>query len=173
MVATALIGSALIGGYSANKAAKTSAKSTEKGLQQSSALAEQSRNNAINLYNQARVAGQRGLTSSFDFYKNAASAKYQPFIQANKSAQGVIGQGLQQANNAVLGLPVSTNFTQPQQVQPDMSFIQNAKLPEMAGAYLPDQAQQPQQTGAPIAPNPSNRLPVSAKAIAMRSGGLM
>ncbi|WP_161970907.1 hypothetical protein, partial [Salmonella enterica] len=50
-------------------------------------------------------------------------------------------------NNAILGLPVNMNFTQPQQVQPDMSFIQNAQLPEMSGAYLPEQQPaQPQDT---------------------------
>ena len=29
------------------------------------------------------------------------------------------------------------NFTQPQQVQPDMSFMDNAQLPQMTGEYLP------------------------------------
>lgn len=138
MPAAAIIGSALIGGYSANKASKTAAKSAEKGMEQSSALADQSRTSALNLYNQARVAGQRGLTSSFDYYKKSAQAKYQPFIKANTAAQGVIGLGAQQANNAILGLPVNMNFTQPQQVQPDMSFMDNAQLPQMTGEYLPE-----------------------------------
>jgi hypothetical protein len=151
-VATAVIGSAVIGGYSANKAAKTAAKSADKGLAQSTALADQSRTNATNLYNQARVAGQRGLTSAFDYYKTAAQSKYQPFIRANTAAQGIIGQGAQQANNAILGLPVNMSFTQPQQVKPDMSFLNNAQLPQMAGEYLPDQqVAQPQQIQNPTA----------------------
>jgi len=136
-IATAVVGSALIGAYSANKAAKTASRSAEKGLEQSTALADQSRNAATNLYNQARTSGQRGLTSAFDFYKKSAQSKYQPFIKANTAAQGIIGQGAQQANNAILGLPVNMNFTQPQQVQPDMSFLNNAQLPQMSGEYLP------------------------------------
>lgn len=151
-IATAVVSSAVIGAYSANKASKTAAKSAEKGLDQSTALADQSRTSAINLYNQARVAGQRGLTSAFDFYKQGAQAKYSPFIQANTAAQGVISQGAQQANNAILGLPVNMNFTQPQQVQPDMSFLNNAKLPQMAGGYLPDG-----QAGLPVQQYPEQQ----------------
>jgi len=148
-IATAVVGSALIGGYSANKAAKTAAKSAEKGLEQSTALADQSRNAATNLYNQARTSGQRGLTSAFDFYKKSAQSKYQPFIKANTAAQGIIGQGAQQANNAILGLPVDMSFTQPQQVNPDMSFLNNAQLPQMSGEYLPAG-----QSGLPVQQNP-------------------
>jgi len=147
-IATAVVGSAVIGAYSANKASKTAAKSAEKGLEQSTALADQSRTAATNLYNQARVSGQRGLTSAFDFYKQAAQSKYQPFIKANTAAQGIIGQGAQQANNAILGLPVDMSFTQPQQVQPDMSFLNNAQLPQMSGEYLPEQQATPQAQAA-------------------------
>lgn len=139
VVAAAVIGSAAVGAYSSNKAAKTAASSSKKGLEQSNALAEQSRTAATNLYNQARVAGQRGLTSAFDYYKGAAQSRYQPFIQANTAAQDVIGQGAQQAQNAILGLPVNMNFAQPQQVKPDMSFLNNAQLPQMSGEYLPEQ----------------------------------
>ncbi len=137
MPAVAVVASAVIGAYSSNKASKTAAKSAGKGLAQSTALADQSRTMATDLYNKARVSGQRGLTSAFDYYKNASKSKYSPFIQANTAAQGVIGQGAQQANNAILGLPVNMNFTQPQQVQPDMSFMDNAQLPQMTGEYLP------------------------------------
>lgn len=133
----AIGGTALINGFTSNKAAKTAASSADKGLKQSTILADQSRNAATELYNKARVSGQRGLTSAFDFYKQSAKAKYSPFIQANTAAQGVIGQGAQQAQNAILGLPVNMNFAQPQQVQPDMSFLNNAQLPEMSGEYLP------------------------------------
>lgn len=165
MVATAILGSALIGGYSSNKAAKTSADATEKGMKQSAELADQSRKSALDLYNQSRVSGQRGLTSSFDYYKQAAQSKYQPFIQANTAAQGIIGQGLQQANNAILGLPVNTNFAQPQQVQHDMSFLNNAQLPQMAGEYLPQQ-----QAKAPTSQIGNTSIP---KQIAERMRGLM
>lgn len=146
VVAAAVLGSAAVGAYSSNKAAKTAANSAQKGLEQSTALADQSRNAATNLYNQARVSGQRGLTSAFDFYKKSAQSKYQPYIKANTAAQGVIGQGLVQANNAILGLPVDPSFAQPQQVNPDMSFL-NAQLPQMTGEYLPNG-----QAGLPVQP---------------------
>lgn len=149
VVAAAVIGSVAVNAYSSNRAADKAAEGTKKGLDQSNALAEQSRSNAISLYNQARTSGQRGLTSAFNFYKDAAQTKYQPFIQGNVAAQRAIGQGAVQANNAILGLPVDMSFAQPQQINPDLSMLQNAQLPEMSGEYLPakNQAMGPQQTG--------------------------
>lgn len=149
VVAAAVIGSAAVGAYSSNRAGKKAAEGTKKGLEQSNALAEQSRSNALSLYNQARTSGQRGLTNAFNFYKDAAQTKYQPFIQGNVAAQGAIGQGAVQANNAILGLPVDMSFAQPQQISPDLSMLQNAQLPEMSGEYLPAErpVMGPQQAG--------------------------
>lgn len=147
IIGGAILGSSIISGYSSNRAADKAAEGTKKGLDQSSALADQSRASAVNLYNQARTSGQRGLTSAFNFYKDAAQTKYQPFIQGNVAAQRAIGQGAVQANNAILGLPVDMSFAQPQQMSPDLSMLQNAQLPEMAGEYLPTErpAMGPQQ----------------------------
>ncbi len=136
-----VLASTLVSGYSSKRASDKSAEGTKKGLEQSGALAAKSLNNAVTLYNQARTSGQRGLTSAFNFYKDAAPAKYQPFIQGNVAAQNAIGQGAAQANNAILGLPVDMSFAQPQQVNPDLSMLKNAQLPEMSGEYLP--AEQP------------------------------
>lgn len=149
IIGGAILGSSIISGYSSNRAADKAAEGTKKGLDQSSALADKSRSNAISLYNQARTAGQRGLTSALNFYKDAAPAKYQPFIQGNVAAQGAIGQGAVQANNAILGLPVDMSFAQPQQINPDLSMIKNAQLPEMTGEYLPAEkpVMGPQQSG--------------------------
>ena len=128
-------GTALINGYTSKKASDKAAQGADKGLAQSAAMADQSRNAAVNLYNQGRASGQRGLASAFNFYKQSAASRYNPFIQANTAAQGIIGQGAQQANNAILGLPVNMSFAQPQQVNPDMSFIGGAQLPKMAGDF--------------------------------------
>lgn len=130
-LATAVVGTAVIGGLASKNAADKASDATKAGLKQSGALAEQSRNNAMSLYNQGRQSAQRGLMGAFDFYKKAAPSRYQPMQLGNVAAQRAIGQGSVQANNAILGNPVDMSFAQPQQINPDMSFIQNAQLPVM------------------------------------------
>jgi len=137
VVAAAVIGSAVVGAVASDRAADKQVSATKKGLAQTSAMAEQSRNDAIQLYNQGRQSGQRGLTSAFNFYKQAAPSRYSPITQTGIAAQRVIGQGAQQANNAILGLPVDMSFTNPQEIKPDLSYLQGAQLPEMTGEYLP------------------------------------
>jgi len=136
-VTTALVATTAYGAYSSKRASDKQVDATNKGISQTNAMAAQSRKDAIQLYNQARQSGQRGLTSAFNFYQQAAPSKYSPITQSGVAAQRVIGQGAQQASNAILGLPVDMSFTDPQQINPDLSFIQNAQLPEMTGEYLP------------------------------------
>jgi len=134
---TALVAATAYAANRSNAAADKQVSATKKGLEQTSAMAEQSRRDAIQLYNQGRQTGQRGLTSAFNFYKQSAPARYSPITQTGIAAQRVIGQGAQQANNAILGLPVDMGFANPQQVNPDLSFLQGAQLPELTGEYLP------------------------------------
>jgi hypothetical protein len=161
---TALLATTAYSAYSSNKAADKQASATKKGIAQTSAMAEQSRRDAIQLYNQGRQTGQRGLSSAFEFYKQSAPSKYSPITQSGLAAQRVIGQGAQQANNAILGLPVDMSFTNPQQINPDLSFIQGAQLPEMAGEYLPADKKQ-------VGLN-SSASGAAGDALAKRMGGL-
>lgn len=148
VVAAAVIGSAAIGAYSSNRAADKAADATKKGLDQSSDLAQQSRDNAYRLYQQGSQNAKQGLMSAFDFYKQAAQTKYQPFILGNAAAQGVIGQGAQQANNAILGLPVDMSFASPQTINPDLSLLKNAQLPILGSQMSPPEVMGPDQLGA-------------------------
>ncbi len=136
-VTTALVATTAYGAYSSKKAAKEQSGAIKSGLNQTNALAQQSRNDAINLYNQGRSSGQRGLSAAVDFYKQAAPSRFAPVTQSGLAAQRVIGQGAQQANNAILGLPVDMSFTNPQEIKPDLSYLSGAKLPKMTGEYLP------------------------------------
>lgn len=143
VVLVAVGGSLLVGAYSANKAAGAAEDATNKGLAQSGALADQSRESAINLYNQGRKSAQTGLGAAFDFYKKAAPTRYQPIMLGNAAAQKAIGQGAAQANNAILGNAVDMSFAQPQTITPDMSFIQNAQLPVIDQTVAASQPQLP------------------------------
>lgn len=146
-VAAAIVGSTLVSAYSANKAASQAASAQKKGLEQSNALAQQAIGQAKDYFNIGQKSSQAGFQSALDFFKNAQASKYQPMIQGNVAAQKVIGQGAQQANNAILGLPVDMSFTNQQTaIQPSLSAVQSAQLPMLGG---PQVVQQPAQQQMP------------------------
>ena len=129
-VATAVIGSAVIGAYSSNKAADKQADAAKKGIKSTERLAEQARNDATSLFNKGRQSRLLGQGAAFNLIKQNAQKVNQPLIQGNMMAQQAVGQGGIQANNAILGLPVDMSFANnPQQVQADYSGINNAQAP--------------------------------------------
>jgi len=139
-----------VGAYSADKASDQLADSTQKGLDQSLKITDQARKDVMTLFDNSAKKAAIGNKAALDFYKQNAQKRMQPFMQGNQAAQNVIGLGAQQANNAILGLPVDMSFTNQPQVTADYSGIQAAMLPEL----LQPQAQQagimgPQQQNTP------------------------
>ncbi len=128
------VGGALINSHAQGSAADKQAEGVKKGLKQSASLADQSRNAAIELYSQGRKSSQAGLGAALDFYKKSAPTKYAPMTLGNAAAQGIIGQGATQANNAILGNAVDMSFAQ--QINPDLSFINAAQLPVLPESPL-------------------------------------
>lgn len=143
-VGAAVLGSTLIGAVASDRAADKAASATKKGIDATNQLALQARNDAINLFQGGQRSGIKGIQAAMDFYRNSANALYKPYIQGNVAAQDVIGQGAEQANNAILGLPVDMGFTQPRQITPDLSYLNNAALPaqEVILGAQPSQQQQ-------------------------------
>lgn len=136
-IATAVVATAVIGGVASNKAAKQQASSAKEGLKQSNQLASQSRMTAIDLYNRGSQAKNAGQLGAFNFYKQAAPSRMQPFVQGNLGAQRVIGQGATQTNNAILGLPVDMSFANnPQQISYNLDYLSGAQMPERPAAYI-------------------------------------
>jgi hypothetical protein len=153
-VTTAIVGSALIGAASSKSAAKSQAKGQEQGLAASNALNQQAIGQAKDYFNIGQRSSQAGFQSAMDFFKNVQPAKYEPMIQGNVAAQRVIGQGAQQANNAILGLPVDMSFANQQTaIQPNYSAIQSAQVPMLGGQQIGPQQTVSQQTVAPVAAN--------------------
>lgn len=141
-VAAAVVASTAIGAYSSNKAAKTQADATKKGLAQSNALQQSAIQQAKDYFSLGQKSAQAGYQSALDLFKANQAAKYQPMIQGNVAAQRVIGQGATQANNAILGLPVDMSYANnPQALQPDLSGMQNTQLPNTAPQVGPQTAQ--------------------------------
>lgn len=157
-VAGAVVVGAVVAADSSNKASKRAAKGVKKGLEQSLSLTDQARQDVMKLFNASSQSTRLGVEGAFDFYKSMAPQRANPIIQSNTAAQGVIGQGAQQANNAILGLPVDMGFTAPQSVQYDANYLQNAKLPafqSQAETLAPDPEFQGPLPGAAPAKKPS------------------
>jgi len=146
-VATAIIGSSLIGAAGSKSSANAMVKGQREGLAASQVMSNRAIGQAKDYFNIGRASSQAGFQSALDYFKAAQPAKYQPMIQGNVAAQRVIGQGAQQANNAILGLPVDMSFAnQPQAFSPDYSAIRGAQLPKlgvgMQGEYQPSSPEQ-------------------------------
>jgi len=113
-------------------------------LAASNAMSQQAIGQAKDYFNIGQRSAQAGFQSALDFFKNTQPAKYEPMIQGNVAAQRVIGQGAQQANNAILGLPVDMSFANQQTaIQPNYSAVQSAQLPVLGGQQIAnEQAEQ-------------------------------
>lgn len=139
-VAVAVVGSAVIGAAASSSASKQAAGSAKNQIKSTNALASQARTDAKDLYSGAGKSAQAGIGGAFNFYQQNAQKRNAPAIQGNMMAQGVLGQGAQQANNAILGLPVDMSFANtPQQVTADYSGINSAQMP-ILGASAPASA---------------------------------
>lgn len=143
-VAAAVVGTTLLGAYSANKAASKMSDAAKKQISSTNNLANQARLDAQNLYSKAGQSAQAGIGGAVRFYQQNAEKRNAPLIQGNMMAQNVLGQGAQQANNAILGLPVDMSFANmPQQVNADYSGINSASLPILGSQQSPQQSNSP------------------------------
>ena len=83
-LAAATIGSAVIGAVSSKNAADKTAGAAEKGIKSTTDLANQSRLDAVNLFNQGKQSRMLGQNAAFDFYKQNAQNISQPMVQGNE-----------------------------------------------------------------------------------------
>lgn len=156
--AAAILGASAIGAASSKSAAKTTANSQAAGLAASNAMSQQAIGQAKDYFNIGQRSAQAGFQSALDFFKNAQPAKYEPMIQGNVAAQKIIGQGAQQANNAILGLLVDMSFANQQTaIQPNYSAVRSAQLPVLGGQQV---NQQPQINQQPVMQQPAERPPL-------------
>lgn len=148
-VGGALVVSAVGGAISSNKASKEQAKGVQKGLDQSAALANQARQDVMALFDRSTKNAGMGMKAALDYYKTAAPKRALPYLQGNRQAQTVLGQGAIQANNAILGLPVDMSFTQQPQIVPGTDHLAGAQIPQyeqgVSALLQPPQQQAVQQ----------------------------
>jgi hypothetical protein len=128
VVAAAIVGSTLVGAYSSKKASKDQATGIQKGIDASSALAQPARDDVNRLFQQGASQGRSGIEGAFNFYRQAAPQRMEPVTQGFQQGINVLGQGAQQANNAILGLPVDMSFTNQQVQQAPAGYMDQAQL---------------------------------------------
>jgi hypothetical protein len=167
-VAAALVASAAISAYSSNKASKEQAAGIQKGIDSSSALAQQARADVMKLWQQGANQGRAGIEGAFNFYKQAAPKRIAPVTQGFQQGINVLGQGAQQANNAILGLPVDMSFTNQQVQQDPAGYMDGANLApaQLLGAQdlLAEQPGTGSQVATPKSQNFSDDLDAVSKA---------
>lgn len=127
-VGGAILVGAVVSAESSSKASKQQAKGVQKGIDASAALAQQARSDVMKLWQQGATQGRAGIEGAFDFYKQAAPKRMAPVNQGFQAGINVLGQGAQQANNAILGLPVDMGFTNQQTIQAPEGYLDGAKL---------------------------------------------
>jgi len=122
---------AVVGAVSSDGAADKAAKGQKKGMEQSLDITNRARQDVMNLFDQSAKSSRLGMQQAMDYYKKAATQRMTPFLQGSKAAQNAIGAGAQQAQNAILGLPVNMQaINQTAPVQQHSTYMIGAELPD-------------------------------------------
>ena len=145
-VATAIAGSAIIGGISSNQNSKRAINAQEdQNARNEQFIREQAikaRGDVLPLYDAARENRGIGTQAAMDVVNDAMPEMSRLLREGNLGAQQTLLAGLPQANNAILGLPVDYNALQPQEVSPSYAWALRS-LPQFINPTLPEQTLEP------------------------------
>mgnify|MGYP003645586734 FL=1 len=134
-IATAMVGTAIIGGVASNVASNKAGKATDRASQTAAdttrEMAAQGRKDVNDNMAIAQQQANQGFQGALDVFGQSNPAQMDVFQQGNLGAQQALIAGLPQIQNAILGGNVDLSGLQPFQVQqPDMSFMQQT-LPSL------------------------------------------
>lgn len=115
-VATAVVGSAVIGGVASNSASKRAAEGQEKALEANAVAVADAEGKVNNLFGEAEQQQSQAFTSAMDYLSGAYGKQIQPFQQGNMAAQAQISRGLPQIQNAIMGNPVDLSGFKPRAI---------------------------------------------------------
>lgn len=121
----AMLGGTLIGAKTSKDAADKQADGVKKSIASTEALSKQAREDAIKLYSSGMIAGRKANQRVIDFYTQSIPNAIKPLQQGNVLGQKALISGMNQANNALMGLPVDTSGLQAQQINADYGFLKN------------------------------------------------
>ena len=103
----------------------------------------QARADVTALFPSAQRVGAEGFQGALNVIAGGIPQQLAAFQGGNVGAQQTLGQTLPQIQNAILGLPVNQGAFQPQQANPDLSFISNLSVPTVSPLNLTATQQQP------------------------------
>jgi len=152
-VATAVVGSAVIGGIASNKASKRAAEGQSEALGVSSAASAQARNDANRLFGKAAEERKNAFADTLKFISGAPSKQIEPFQRGNVLAQEQIVRGLPQIQNAILGLPT------------DLSGFQARNVGAPSSFDFPQFQQEEQPTNTPVPQNILQGKPIGSRVL--------
>jgi hypothetical protein len=119
------------------KASHTAADSVEDAGRITQGAAAQARQDVNRLYPQAREDLMTGASGAFDIFNQALGGQQQALQQGNLNAQTTLGQGFNQQQNALLGLPVDQGVFAPKTLGAAPTAGQGAPLGGAAPAGNP------------------------------------
>lgn len=126
-IATAVVGSAVIGGVVSNNASKRAANAAQQSSDDSIAFMQAAEDRAradINkLFPQATARRSQGYQQSLDLYSQALPNVMGAIQEGNMNAQQTISQSMPQIQNAILGGNIDYGFAQPKQQSIDLSSL--------------------------------------------------
>lgn len=132
--------------------AKKAAQAQERALGESQEFIregiEQARGDINRLFPQSQNMMQSGFQGALDVFGQFMPQQASTFQQGNVGAQNALLSGLQNQNNAILGMPIDYSAVQPQTINFDPSIFQQ-QLP----TGITDALQQTQQQIAAPQPN--------------------
>jgi len=121
-VATAVVGSAVVGGVVSNKASKRAQQAQQEAQQINTAATGQARRDVLRLTDEARDTRQGAFKDALTLISGAPEKQIAPFQAGNMQAQEQISRGLPQIQNALLGKPVDLSGFKPRSVGSPSSF---------------------------------------------------
>lgn len=136
-VATAIVGSAVVGGVATNIASKRAAEGQSKALEATQGATAAARFDINRLFGQAADTREAGFGRTLDFLSGAPSKQIAPFQAGSLAAQETTAAGLPQVQRAILGLPTDLSGIGPKIIEGDfdvdVSPFTRAATPSVAG----------------------------------------
>ena len=132
-VATAVVGSAVVGGVVGSKNAKDGLNAQKDQNEANEAFIKEqgakARQHAIPLFRASHENIIKGSQGALDIFKQTIPGQAEAFTEGNYRAQQQVLAGLPQIKNALMGLPVDLSGLQAQRLPVDTSFA-NATMPD-------------------------------------------
>lgn len=121
-IATAIVGSAVIGGVASNRASKRAAEGQTKALGATTVASDQARRDITSLFAKAKESRAKGFGEALETIAGSPAKIIEPFQRGNVLAQEQVVRGLPQIQKAILGLPTDLTGFKPRTVGTPESF---------------------------------------------------